>query len=750
MARRRKTLKKKDLEALLRKAHNLAWDGKWREAVALYEQVAEASPAMPGALLGLAQAYAALARPEDALQVLTRAVELHPRDPLIFTRRATFLLETQRAEEALADYEQAASLWVEQGQADQARHIWQYLTRALADHPVPHRRLAEQLEASGAGPQAVPSYLRAARLYQEHGQQAQAEEMCQAALRLDPGNGDAMLLLESIREGRKPAEPVAPATPAPPPGGGPAAAARERALTELAEEILAAEENAEPTPLAPDAETLATAETWIGQAIDLQMRGQIDQAIEAYTRALELGADRPAIHFNLGLLYREKLRFDEAIHHLSRSQEDPQYALGSHYALAECYRAQGDVDQALAHFVEVLKIVDLQTVRREQADNLIRLYENLAESYLAKGERARAVAFMNSLVQFLGSKGWEDKVREARQRLDALTGTGLTISLAELLDVPHSQEVFACISLSQEYARRGLYFTAVEECYRGIALAPLCLPLHLHLAEILLQAERVEEGMEKLTMVAETYAARAEHLQAISVYRRLLRTAPMDVKARSRVINLLLEAGQVEETLEEYLALAEAYYQLAQLDKALETYREALRLAPRAAEARRWQTRLLHRMGDIHLQRVDWRRALQVYSQIKSLAPDDERARFCLVDLHLKMRQVPQAMQELDELLALFRERGEADKERSLLEELANQWPELIPLRSRLAQAYLAQGDTRRAAAELDNLGELQLRAGHKRQAAETIKLLISLVPEEAEGYRRLLEQIQGQEEGGP
>lgn len=745
---RRKSLKPKELEAALRRAHSLAWDGQWAEAVALYEEVVEARPALPGALLGLAQAYAALGRPGDALQALTRAAEFHPNDPLIFTRRADFLLEAQRTDEALADYDRAAKLWSAQGQPDQAQHIWQRLSRALTGHPVPHHRLAERLEASGAAPQALAAYLRAARLYQEQGQRQPAEEMCRAALRLDPGHGEAMFLLESIREGRKPAERAVPPPSAPPPGGGPAAAARERALTELAKEVFGAEE-ATAAPL-PDAGVLATAETWIGQAIDLQMRGQVDQAIEAYGRALDLGADRPAIHFNLGLLYREKLRFAEAISHLDRSQKDPQYALGSHYALAECYRAQGDVDRALAHFVEALKIVDLQTVRRDQADSLIRLYENLAEGYLAKGERARAVAFMNSLVQFLGSKGWEDKVREARQRLDALTSTGLTISLAELLDMPHSQEVFACISLSQEYARRGLHFSAVEECYRGIALASSCLPLHLHLAEILLQAGRLEEALEKLTIVAETYAARGEKVQAIGVYRRLLRAAPMDVKSRSRAISLLLEAGQVDGALAEYQALADAYYQLAQLDKALETYREALKLAPRAAQAKRWQTRLLHRMGDIHLQRVEWRRALQVYSQVKALAPEDERARFCLVDLCLKMRQVPQAVQELDELLALFRQRGEPDKERSLLEELASQWPELIPLRSRLAQVYLAQGDTRKAVAELDNLGELQLRAGQKRQAAETIRLLISLAPEEAEGYRRLLEQIQGQEGGGP
>ena len=45
--------------------------------------------------------------------------------------------------------------------------------------------------------------------------------------------------------------------------------------------------------------------------------------------------------------------------------------------LGECHRARGRIDRAVEHFITVLKIVDLQTVRHEQADRLIQLYENL-------------------------------------------------------------------------------------------------------------------------------------------------------------------------------------------------------------------------------------------------------------------------------------------------------------------------------------------------------------------------------------
>ena len=82
-----------------------------------------------------------------------------------------------------------------------------------------------------------------------------------------------------------------------------------------------------------------------------------------------------AAHFNLGLLYEERLRLDEAIELLYASMEDPEYKLASHFALGECYRAKGKLDEALTHFLEVAKIVDMRTVNREQADDLVRLYE---------------------------------------------------------------------------------------------------------------------------------------------------------------------------------------------------------------------------------------------------------------------------------------------------------------------------------------------------------------------------------------
>ena len=85
-------------------------------------------------------------------------------------------------------------------------------------------------------------------------------------------------------------------------------------------------------------------------------------AARRYDKVIDAGVDRPAAHFNLGLLYQQRFRFEPAIAEFNKSVDHPRYTLGSHFALGECYKALGRVDEAFEHFVQVLKIVDLGTV----------------------------------------------------------------------------------------------------------------------------------------------------------------------------------------------------------------------------------------------------------------------------------------------------------------------------------------------------------------------------------------------------
>jgi tetratricopeptide (TPR) repeat protein len=211
---------------------------------------------------------------------------------------------------------------------------------------------------------------------------------------------------------------------------------------------------------------------------------------------------------------------------------------------------------------------------------------------------------------------------------------------------------------------------------------------------------------------------------------------------RSKLIDLLISHGEIDQALDNYVILADSFYHLAQMDQARDVYREALRLAPRVDQERDWMVRILHRIGDINMQRVDWKRAISVYEQILDLAPSDERARLTLMELYYRLDQPQKAVQELDELLRIYREEERSERLFAVLNDVVDRWPDAIPLRARLAQAYLDAGHTTEALEHLDQLGELQLNAGQEAQAKATIRAIIALQPDNTDEYRLLLRQI--------
>jgi tetratricopeptide (TPR) repeat protein len=246
----------------------------------------------------------------------------------------------------------------------------------------------------------------------------------------------------------------------------------------------------------------------------------------------------------------------------------------------------------------------------------------------------------------------------------------------------------------------------------------------------------------KYLSVADVLAARGEMDQARALYEQVLRLAPMDLDVRQKLIELLLDHRMMDKALEHQLALADAYYELAQIETSREHYYGGLRMASRMENSKAWTARILHRMGDIDSQRLDWRSAIEVYTELKKSVPEDERARRRLVELHLNLAHTAVAMEELDELIRLYRQQGDLTKALDLLKTLIEVHPEELGLRKRAAQLYVENGDRESAISHLDAMGELQLSSGQVKAAAATIKAIIALAPENVDAYRQLLQQI--------
>jgi tetratricopeptide (TPR) repeat protein len=757
----------------MRAAANVAWEGDWEQAIEAYERALTEFPENVDALAGLGMAYASAGRAEDALDVYQRASDLAPEDPVLMEQVGKALERLGRKERACHAYLTCARQYSKQEQRSHlAVACWENAARLKPNSVEAHASLLKHYQQQGQIRAAVDECLTLARVYRDQGRTDYGIRVCQHALKLSPRNAQALALLDKLRygeqppegqdeeeglpapeTGQRPAEDVelpdaetlefttSPADEAAEQKGSPVESTRRKALTDLAESVFEEEE-----PAATKAERLSkeAIDALISRAIDFQTRGDIEEAIAAYQKALEAGPERPAIHFNLGLLYQENLRFEDAIAQFERAVSHPDYKLGSHFALGECYRARGRINEAVEHFIEVLKIVDLATVEREHADDLINLYEHLTDGYLAKGDHDQALEFANSLVTFLNEQGWEDKVMLARQRLDTLTQEGPVVTLAEALTVPDSERILGSIAMSQEYVKRDMHYAAMEECYLALESAFNYLPIHRQLAEVSLAMGKVDEAVKKLVAIADTYEVRGTARQAAAMYRRALTLAPMDTAVRTKLIDLLISHGEIDQALSNYLILADSFYHLAQMDQALEVYQEALRLAPRVDQERDWTVRILHKIGDIAMQRVDWKRAISVYERIRNVAPSDERARLTLMELYYRLDQPRKAVQELDDLLESYEAEERLERVFAVLNDVVDRWPEAVPLRARLAQAHLDAGHTEEALDHLDKLGDLQLNAGREAQARATIRAIIALQPPNVGEYKLLLEQIGG------
>jgi tetratricopeptide (TPR) repeat protein len=288
-----------------------------------------------------------------------------------------------------------------------------------------------------------------------------------------------------------------------------------------------------------------------------------------------------------------------------------------------------------------------------------------------------------------------------------------------------------------------LWNTAMEEAYYAVSQAPTYLPVHIRIADILTAEEHVPAAIDKYAAVAQTYRVRGELTRATRIMQQVLQLSPLDVSLRGWLIELLVEQGKIEDALNQFVDLAGTYYQLADLESARTTYADALMLAQQHNLAKSWSVSLLHKMGDIDLQRLNWREAQHVYEQIKNLAPDDGTARATLIDLLFRLGSGKQALAELDLYLRQLLGARNTTAAVDLLAELTETHPSEIGLVARLARLYQDTGQRAEAIAQYDRLGEMQLQAGHTAQAAETIRTILALEPEDASQYQQLLAELQ-------
>jgi thioredoxin-like negative regulator of GroEL len=143
------------------------------------------------------------------------------------------------------------------------------------------------------------------------------------------------------------------------------------------------------------------------------------------------------------------------------------------------------------------------------------------------------------------------------------------------------------------------------------------------------------------------------------------------------------------------------------------------------------------------MQKLDWKQAIRVIEQIRTLRPDVEGVRKNLIELNLRLNQTAQANAELENYLTYLQSGGHSVEGIKFIEGLLEERPGDLMLRRALAQQYQQAGRVEEAVTQLDSIADSFLNSGRKEEAIVTINQILLMNPPTADQYRQLLMQLQ-------
>ena len=760
----------------MHQGHSHAWDQEWGKAVNSYRKALEEFPDHPKALSNLGLALLQSQQFEDALQIYQRVAQLSPTDPVPFERIAQLAERLGKIKEAIDAAMKAGELHLNNRDVERAIENWVHVTMLNPEHILARSRLALTHEKLGHSQQAVTEYLAVASILQRGGKLDKATELVNIAIKMAPTSAEAKQAQTLLRTGQLLPRPVRPRggtgpiamsqvkqlTPPTEPVASsidPIAEARQKALTMLAEmlfdysdESAGAQTRRGLSAIVKGTGQLSLQQAeqtkivlHLGQAIDAQTKNQEELAADELENALEVGFDHPALYFNLGLLRSKSDRLESALRYLGHAVKHVDFSMATRLLMGELLVKMGRTREASIEYLEALKEADSLIVPANYADEIRQLYEPLIEAQATDSDEASQSRLCKNVKELLVRPDWRNHLVKTREQLPKSQDSDTPLPLAEVILQAQSSQVLDAMSQINQLARQGQLRSAMDEAFHALQYAPTYLPLHALMGDLLVREGHVEEAISKYTVVANAYGVRGEASQATKLLRRVIDLAPMDLIARTRMIDQLVSRGLVNDAINEYLELADIYYRLAELDMARKTYTTALHVVQQKNADRSWNVHILQRMADIDMQRLDWKQAMRVFEQIRTLRPDDEGVRRNLIDLNLRMAQQSQALAELESYLYYLESSGKREQGIPFLENLVKENEDRVVLRRALADLYQQTGQTEEAIAQLDAIGELLVEDGKKKEASEVIQQILIMNPPNAGDYRTLLEQLQAE-----
>ncbi len=235
--------------------------------------------------------------------------------------------------------------------------------------------------------------------------------------------------------------------------------------------------------------------------------------------------------------------------------------------------------------------------------------------------------------------------------------------------------------------------------------------------------EKDPSNIEDRSILARLYTGMGKVNEAVQVYKTILaiRQDPQTLLMLGKLYARNRQYEQAQEVLtrlleqdgDSYLAhyyLGQLYLELRLFDKAIASYKNALRL--------NWSSRLALELAELLEQEKKNEQAVAVYRRIIEQYPLDERARLRLANLYLSMEQSGEALEVLREfrelsgdsrktdfaISRLLMVKGDYEGAIGILKEMLEAEPDLFTSRYMLALAYYQNDDFSAAQRQLNKI----------------------------------------------
>ena len=242
------------------------------------------------------------------------------------------------------------------------------------------------------------------------------------------------------------------------------------------------------------------------------------------------------------------------------------------------------------------------------------------------------------------------------------------------------------IDQAQKYILKGQIDKAIAEYQKAVEADPKDLRTRLKLGELYLKKGNKVSAVDEYSKAAESYAADGFNLQAIAVYKQLLKIDTSVDDIYIRLADLYRKQGLIADALAQYRIVINNYEKEGKVKEAVDALKQMASMDPENFSVRA-------KIADLHLKNGNRKNALEEYSRIASDLKNRGRIDDVIILYDKLLSADPSCSDALRELGEVYLRSGKKNEALSKLQAAIKGDPNDAKALSLLAETYIALND---------------------------------------------------------